>query len=256
MGRTRKMEGKSKRQADRIRSEQQCDGRSDSQKSPPSAVNFDLLDYDVLERLAIHYGIQPYYTDRRALVHAVYLGFNSEQVSENEALTAFLSKELFQGKWRSISKATRAITSKVPSRTKLLKKRVREATYNEMIQGALQRLPGQQGTLEEIYYVIEQRHSRTLNFECEAGSRRIPVIFFQCAIACIFKEYFKSLGHVLIHRMHAKFVCHDSLAGWLHCTYAILITISEPSGDVGTDSLIGINKVDVLMGHRRGHLRW
>merc|ERR1712113_1101625 len=175
MGRTRKMEGKSKRQADRIRSEQQCDGRSDSQKSPPSAVNFDLLDYDALERLAIHYGIQPYYADRRALVHAVSLGFNSEQVSENEALTAFLSKELFQGKWRSISKATRAITSKVPSRTKLLKKRVREATYNEMIQGALQRLPGQQGTLEEIYYVIEQRHSRTLNFECEAGSRRIPV---------------------------------------------------------------------------------
>jgi len=68
-------------------------------------------------------------------------------------------------KWRSIRK---------PSRTPS-KKRTREATYSEMIQGALQQLPGMQGTLDEIYHVIERRHARTLNFELEAGPRHIPV---------------------------------------------------------------------------------
>jgi len=44
-----------------------------------------------------------------------------------------------------------------------------------MISSALQQLPSQQGTLDEIYAVIEEQHGKTLNFENESGPRQIPV---------------------------------------------------------------------------------
>mmetsp|Transcript_15667 Transcript_15667/g.33488 ORF Transcript_15667/g.33488 Transcript_15667/m.33488 type:complete len:220 (+) Transcript_15667:711-1370(+) len=55
------------------------------------------------------------------------------------------------------------------------RKRAREVTYCDMISSALQQLPSQQGTLDEIYAVIEEQHGKTLNFENESGPRQIPV---------------------------------------------------------------------------------
>jgi len=44
-----------------------------------------------------------------------------------------------------------------------------------MIAEALQQLPSRQGTLDEIYAVIEKLYGRNLNCELESGPRQIPV---------------------------------------------------------------------------------
>jgi len=169
-------------------------------EGPSSLVNFDLLQRPALERLAIHYklSLSPA-CKRKELVRAVAEQFSRQQVDECQALTAFrvssstsFSKSRASTKFalRASSTSGTSNTTSVlrradgqlhpgqlrrPLRAGAVRKRSRDMTYGDMIAAALEKLPSQQGTLEEIYEVIQQRFSHHLNCELEAGPRQIPV---------------------------------------------------------------------------------
>jgi len=147
-------------------------------------VDFNLLPLSALTRLAAYYSL-PLDADKDSLVRAVAQQFSEQQVDEGEALSAFCLHSA-RTPLQSRAQARRRPASNGVSRTtggsrvkgaqgSSSRKRSREVTYGDMISEALLQLPSRQGTLEEIYSVIEKRYAHHLNCELESGPRQIPV---------------------------------------------------------------------------------